>query len=85
MDKKHIEEYLESKYGLWMNRTQIERDFLHMRTGRFPIEKLVVFDVDPSGKRKRYSTSSVASVVWAMQKPVKLFDEERAKWKDREL
>jgi len=66
--KQHIQEYLEKEYGLWMNRGQIERE-MKMGNGKFPVEKLTVYDVDPSGKRKRYATASLAAYLWATQKP----------------
>jgi len=54
-------EDLESKYGIWMSRRQIERDLLHMQSGAFPVEKLKIYDIDPNRRRPRYSTQSVAA------------------------
>jgi len=58
---KQRTEELESKYGLWMSRRQIERKLLHIRDGSLPVEKLKVYDIDPNGRRPRYSTQSLAA------------------------
>ena len=60
---------LESKYGIWMSRRQIERDLLHMAHGSFPVEKLKVYDIDPNGRRIRYSTQSLAAFLVTHEVP----------------
>ena len=65
-------EQLEAKYGIWMTRKQIETDMLKMGEGKFPVEKLNVFDVCPSGRRPRYTTASVAAYLVACEVPASI-------------
>ena len=79
---KQRTEDLESKYGLWMSRHQIERKLLHIGSGTFPVEKLKVYDIGPVGKRLRYSTQSVAAFLVSHEVPQTLWAQRKKVNKD---
>ena len=65
-------EELEAQYGLWMSRRQIERKLLRIGNGSFPVDCLKIYDIDPNGKRPRYSTQSVACFLVSHEIPYAL-------------
>jgi len=71
--RQYIQDKLEDQFGLWMTRKQIESELLKMREGKFPVEKLTIFDITPTKRNPRYTTASVAAYMHACQTPASLY------------